>query len=106
MPEYLFQQSALLSRHLANIYGTDHAALYEIAVKSNLLLVMYQPGSSTTGAIVAAIRDAAPRAKLPDAAVKPLLELVSNGADPVEVRKHVQRLHAQVERYLGQRVER
>ncbi len=103
---YLFQQSAQLSRQLTDGYGADHAALYEVAVKSNLLLVLYQPGSSTTGAIAAAIRDAAPRAKLPEAVVKPLLELVSTGAQPADVRKHVQRLHAQVEKYLGQRVER
>jgi hypothetical protein len=103
---YLFQQSAQLSRQLTDGYGADHAALYEVAVKSNLLLVLYQPGSSTTGAIAAAIRDAAPRAKLPEAAVKPLLELVSTGAQPADVRKQVQRLHAQVEQHLGQRVER
>ena len=41
--EYLFDQGQAIGRHLAAQYGDDHAALFELAVKSNILLVLYQP---------------------------------------------------------------
>ncbi len=43
--EYLFNEGQTIGRHLATQFGDDHAALFELAVKSNILLVLYQPGA-------------------------------------------------------------
>jgi hypothetical protein len=97
---YLFVQGQQIGRELAKQHGADHAALVEVALKSNLLRVLYSPGSGTTEAISGAIAQAAPRADLPATLWQPLLDLLAAKADPAEVRKAVQSFHAEVERHL------
>jgi hypothetical protein len=98
---YLFVQGQQIGRELATRYAADHAALVEVAVKSNLLLVLYAPGSPATDAIAGSIAQAAPRAGLPPSLWQPLLDLLTAKADPAEVRKAVQRFHADVEGHLS-----
>jgi hypothetical protein len=98
---YLFVQGQQIGRELAKQHGADHAALVEVALKSNLLRVLYSPGSGTTEAISGAISQAAPRADLPATLWQPLLDLLAAKADPAEVRKAVQSFHADVERHLS-----
>jgi hypothetical protein len=98
--EYLFTQGQEIGRTLAGRFGADHAALFEIAVKSNILLVIYQPGAPTAEAIAAAIAQAGPRAKLPAELWRPLLDTLKSGADMSAVRKAVFRLHAETDKYL------
>ena len=99
--EYLFTQGQSIGRHLAARYGDDHAALFELAVKSNILLVLYQPGAPAVKALAAAIDPAAQRAKLPSELWQPLLKLLDDGAPAKEVRDAVFQLHADVDRYLS-----
>ena len=44
--QYLFSQGQPIGRTLATKYGDDHAALFELAVKSNILLALYRPHAS------------------------------------------------------------
>jgi hypothetical protein len=97
---FLFLQGQQIGRELAKQHGADHAALVEVALKSNLLRVLYSPDSAATAAISAAIAQAAPRAELPAPLWQPLLDLLAAKADPGEVRKAVQNFHTEVERYL------
>jgi hypothetical protein len=94
-----------IGRELARRQSADQAALFELAVKSNLLLVLYQPGSSTTGAIAAAIERAGPRANLPATLWQPLLETLTAQASLADVRTAVYKLHADADKYLEQPVE-
>ena len=96
----MFLQGQQIGRELAKQHGADHAALVEVALKSNLLRVLYSPGSAATEAISAAIAQAAPRAELPATMWQPLLDLLAAKADPGEVRKAVQSFHTEVERHL------
>ena len=102
---YLFVQGQQIGRELSERHGADHAALVEVAIKSNLLLVLYSPGSPATDAIVGAVAQAAPRAALPARLWEPLHVLVASKADPADVRKAVQNFHAEVERHLAFAVE-
>jgi hypothetical protein len=101
----VIQQGQQVGRDLTDRYGPDAAALFEVAVKSNLLLVLYSPGSSSTNAIAAAISGAAPRAQLPANLWQPLVNMVTAQADADEVRKAVKSFHAEVERHLAERAE-
>jgi hypothetical protein len=103
---YLSQHRAQIVHRLSQHHGAGHAALFDVAVNSNMLLVLYQPGSPDSIAITAAIGESAAHSELPSELVEPLLESISSGADPVEVRKQVQRFHAEVERRLGGATER
>jgi hypothetical protein len=98
---YLFVQGQQIGSELAKQRGADHAALVEVAVKSNLLRVLYMPGSAATKAISDAIARAAPQAALPKDLWQPLLDLLAANADAAEIRKAVQSFHAEVERHLA-----
>jgi hypothetical protein len=98
---FLFVQGQQIGRQLAKQHGADHAALVEVAVKSNLLRVLYTPGSAATTAVSDAIARAAPQAALPAELWQPLLDLLTAKADATEVRKAVQSFHAEVERHLA-----
>jgi hypothetical protein len=103
--EYFLRQGRQIGSDLAKLHGPDHAALFEVALKSNLLHVLYVPGSPSADAISTAIAQAAPRAELPADLWQPLLEMVAAKADPAEVRKAVWSFHAEVERYLAENAE-
>jgi hypothetical protein len=102
---YVIEQGHQIGRDLTEKYGPEAAALFEVAMKSNLLLVLYTPGSSSSDAIVAAISAAAPRAQLPAGLWQPLINMVTSQADGAEVRKAVRSFHAEVERHLADRAE-
>lgn len=98
--DYLFKTGNQIGTELARRQGIETAALFEIAVKSNVLLVLYEPGSSTVEAISTAITQAGARGKLPADLWQPLVDLLGRQAPVDEVRAGVYRLHADVERFL------
>jgi hypothetical protein len=102
---YLFVQTQRLGRDLAQQFGADHTALCEVAVKSNVLRVLYSPGSQSTEPLAAAIGQAAQRAQLPANLWQPVLDLAAAQRDGAEVRRAVQTMHTEVERYLAGRAE-
>jgi hypothetical protein len=97
---YLFTQGQDIGRELARDHGADQAALFEVAVKSNLLLVLYRPGSPTSDAIASAIEQAGPRAKLPNTMWQPLLDTLAARASLADVRKGVYKLHEEADKFL------
>jgi hypothetical protein len=99
--DYLFEQGQAIGRHLATQYGDDHAALFELALKSNILLVRYQPEAPVAKALSAAISQAGERAKLPADLYQPLLKLLDENAPAKDVRNAVFDMHAQCDRYLS-----
>jgi hypothetical protein len=98
--DYLFQQGQRIWRELADRHGGNHASLFEVAVKSNVLLVLYEPGSSWGDMLAGSIREAAPAADLPAELWQPLLDTLAKQAPAAEVRTAVRRMHANIEQYL------
>ena len=76
-------------------------ALFEIALNSNLLLVRYQPGTTTGKLFSAAISQASERAKVPAELTEPLLKLLDENASVKDVRDAVFDMHAAVDHYLS-----
>ncbi len=76
-------------------------ALFEIALNSNILLVRYQPGTTTAKLFSGAISQASERAKLPPELTQPLLKLIDENAPVKEVRNVVFDMHDQVDHYLS-----
>jgi hypothetical protein len=102
---YLFDEGQRIGRELQTAHGADHAALVEVAVKSGLLLLLYEPGSTTVDSIVEALEQAAPRAGLPPELLQPLVKLIEQKSTPEDVRAGVRRMHAEVDRFLAGPVE-
>jgi hypothetical protein len=97
----LLGEGKRIGGELATNGGPDHASTFEVALKSNLLLVLNKPGSAAVGHISAAIERAAPQAGLPEELWRPLLDTLANGSPAVEVRAAVRKMHADVDRYLA-----
>jgi hypothetical protein len=102
---YLFQQGQRIWRELTDRHGADHASLFEAAVKSNVLLVLYQPGSSAIEPLTSSIREAVPKAELPSELFQPLLDTLARQPPAAEVRLAVRKLHTDVEQYLTEQAE-
>jgi hypothetical protein len=85
---------------LGTTYGPDHAALFEIAVKTNLLLMFYSPGDTQSTTIAELVRKRAPDARLPDALWRDLPAKIEARASYDVVKAAVQKLHGDVRRHL------
>lgn len=99
--EYLFSQGQVIGPHLAQSLGDDHNALFEVALKSNILLVRYQPDAPVSKLLSAAISQASERAKLPPELVQPVLQAVEAQAPVKNVRDAVFDMHERVDNYLS-----
>jgi len=84
-------------------YGTEHAVLFELSLKSNVLLMMYGPGESTTQAIANVIRTRSERLGLPPKTTENLLRLIEAGADYSKVKPALFQMHRDVANYLRAR---
>jgi hypothetical protein len=102
---YLLINGQRIGRELAKQHGPEQSALFEIALKSNLLLLLYTPGTSAGDSIATAVSKAAPQAKLPSELWKPLVDALIKKAPQADVRSAVRKTHGDIERYLAQTVE-
>ncbi len=102
---YLLNQGREIGGQLSTSHGADHAALFEFAMKSNLLLVLNKPGSSAVSHISNAIATVSPKTGLPSELWQPLLDLLAQGSTPASIRAAVRRLHTDIERHLAEPVE-
>lgn len=98
--DYLAQQGQRIWGDLSERQGSDHAALFEVAVKSTVLIVLYAPGGTAAELLAQSIREASPQAELPDRLWQPLLETLAKQPPAAEVRLAVRRLQDHVEQYL------
>jgi len=99
--EYLFAEGQRLGRELATRHGPDHAALLELALKSNLLLVLYEPERRIAETAATAITDAAERAQLPPELWKPLVSTLADQLSDAAVQQAVFRLHDDMDQFLA-----
>lgn len=97
---YLLVDGQRIGRELTQRSGVETAALFEVAIKSNVLLLLYAPGSAEGATIADAVSDAAPRAKLPGDLWKPLVDALDRQLPASDVRLAVQKMHTDVGEYL------
>jgi hypothetical protein len=100
--DYLVTNGQRIGKDLSKQHSPEESALFEIALKSNILLLLYTPGASAGSSIAAAISQVGPQAKLPAELWQPLIEALNKQAPQKEIRAAVRKLHVEVDRYLGQ----
>jgi hypothetical protein len=103
--DYLLAQGQRIGRELSKRFGPEQAALFEVALKSNILLLLYSPGSEATNSIAAAIVRAAPQAKLPDVLWSPLIDRINKKASLDDVRTAIHQMRRDVDGYLANSAE-
>ena len=81
-------------------YDEEHALLFEISLKSNILLMMYGPGESTNDSIVGMIKARSEKIGLPPKLTANLLSLIEAQATYEKVKPAVFQMHRDVATYL------
>lgn len=96
----LLSESSRVGNQLQQRHGGDHAALLEIATKTNLLLAVYADSPRLAKPIRRAVANAANRASLPNDVWQPLVDMLGRSPSPIEVRQAVFTLHKNAEQAL------
>lgn len=103
--DYLVRTGQRIGPEITKQHGAEDAALFEVALKSNILMLLYLPDSQAGHSVAAAIAQAAPKAKLPDELWKPLVEALNKQVPQSDVRAAIKKMHVDVDRYLAERAE-
>lgn len=82
-------------------YGSAEAALFEMSLKSNTLLLIYGPGDSTGTAVAKMIRTNAKTADLPENLWLPLVSKIESKGSFDDVKDAVLEMQSNVGQYLN-----
>lgn len=88
-----------IGNDLRNTHGKDHAVLFELAMKSRLLMLLYFPGSDE--GIGQVIEDRAKRVGLPEHLWKPVVDSITARASQDDVKRAVGKMHQDIDAYLA-----
>lgn len=84
-------------------YDDDHMKLFEMGLKANLLLLIYQPEQTSVKSIGKAISDSAKTNAIPRAIWVDLVEAIDEGAPFAEIKGHVMALNRDVSQHLAKK---
>ena len=102
MKYLLADAGAPIAGHLGATYGGDHSALFEVSVKSTLLLLFYTPGGQEGAEVATVIRKSAVDARLPEGLWQPLVAKIEARASFDEVKVGITDLQNGVRRHLAE----
>ena len=101
--EYLIKgDGAEIGRQIGAQFGKNAGTLFELSVKSNLLILLYEPGDDQ--GIAGVIQSRANEVGLPNNLWLDVVNAVNSQASKEEVRNAVFKMHDDVGAYLGQQV--
>ncbi|MGI8788320.1 MAG: hypothetical protein ACR2HG_11225 [Pyrinomonadaceae bacterium] len=82
-------------------YGQSEAALFEMSLKSNILLLLYAPGDSMGKTVAKVITANAKTAGLPENLWMPTVQKIESGASFDEVKNAILKMQTDVSQHLG-----
>ncbi len=101
---YLIQgDGADVGREIAEKFGNPAGTLYEVAVKSNLLLLLYQPGEDQ--GIGGVIKSRMTEIGMPENLWIGVVNAIDNKVSEAELKDAVFKMHDDVAAYLGQQID-
>ncbi len=84
---------------LAKKFDDEHGMLFEVAVKSNLLILLYAPGDDLGKSISQVIQSRLGSMSLPRNLWQPVVDLVNQGATADQVKEAVFKMHKDIADY-------
>jgi hypothetical protein len=81
---------------LAQKLDDDHGILFEVAVKSNLLILLYAPGDDLGHSIADVIQKRLTSINLPPRLWRPVVDLVNKGGSADDVKQAVFKMHKDI----------
>ncbi len=101
---YLIQgDGADLGREISEKFGNAAGTLFEVSVKSNLLILLYQPGEDQ--GIGSVIQSRLSEIGLPENLWMGVVTAINNKASEGDVKDAVFKMHDDVAAYLGQQID-
>jgi hypothetical protein len=98
---YLIEgDGALIGPALTRKYDAEHGTLFEVAVKSNLLILLYAPGERTAQSIATVIKTRLESIRLPATLWTDVVTLVNNKRPQGEVKDAVFKMHKDIANYF------
>ena len=88
---------------MAEKFGIAAGTLYEVSIKSNLLLLLYEPGDDQ--GIAGVIQSRMTEVGLPENLWMGVVNAINNKAPQGDVKDAIFKMHDDVAAYLGQRAE-
>jgi hypothetical protein len=102
--QYLIKgDGAEIGRQIGKDFGKEAGTLYEIAVKSNLLILLYEPGNDQ--GIADVLQSRCVEIGLPNNLWFDVVNSVRSSASKDEVKDAVFKMHDEVAAYLGAKVQ-
>ncbi|TWT47438.1 hypothetical protein Pla111_10520 [Botrimarina hoheduenensis] len=98
--QQLLSSAEKLGDQIAAVHGPDHAALFEIALKTNALLALFDERPALAGPVARATTAAAERAVIPGRLWRDAARRIEYAQSRQEAFDAVTQLHAEVEAYL------
>ena len=92
---------AELAAQIKEKYDTEHAALFDTAVKSNILILLYAPNGELNETAAEGITKAARLGKLPEKYWQPALDKVKANAPATEISAEVRKMQEEISDYLA-----
>jgi hypothetical protein len=94
---------AEIGRDIAGKFGNDAGTLYEVSIKSNLLLLLYEPDDDQ--GIGGVIQSRMSEVGLPENLWMGVVNAINNKVSQGELKDAVFKMHDDVAAYLGERAE-
>ena len=94
---------ATTGQQIAEKFGVAAGTLYEVSIKSNLLLLLYEPGDDQ--GIGGVIQSRMSEVGLPETLWMGVVTAINNKAPQGDVKDAIFKMHDDVAAYLGQRAE-
>ena len=94
---------ATTGQQIAEKFGVAAGTLYEVSIKSNLLLLLYEPGDDQ--GIGGVIQSRMSEVGLPETLWMGVVNAINNKAPQGDVKDAIFKMHDDVAAYLGQRAE-
>lgn len=94
---------AATGQQIAEKFGVAAGTLYEVSIKSNLLLLLYEPGDDQ--GIGGVIQSRMTEVGLPETLWVGVVNAINNKASQGELKDAVFKMHDDVAAYLGERAE-
>lgn len=90
-----------IAKKLKDKHSEEHAALFEMALKSNMLMMLYSPDDSMGRSIAGVIKDRGAKAGLSESLWQPVVDKIEEKASFEEVKTAVSKMHKDISEYLG-----
>ena len=89
-----------IGKNISAYYPRDHYLLFQIAIRTNILLIMYQPGSELSRTMADVIINYAPHAGLPYRLWSPVVKNIERHASHSELKNSVIQMQEAVQDFL------